>query len=218
MRKTKIRKQRKERLKSNSSVKETKFLNISRIESESVNGYQVKYSVNKHEYQPFFGFSDKDALKKCLQARNALYREYGFPRSILLKEIPINKRSSKSSTGWHGIYDREEVDYRRGTSVSVISVSIRNLETAKPTNRSFRKAHYKSDRACLNAAKRFRKNNLTKYNAIVRRYNDSVVQEAEHLMEEEVRTLKPCLNHLKGLDLDRWNKAYAQELEESEEG
>lgn len=221
MRKNKIRRQnKKERLKSNSSVKETmsKFLNISRIESESVNGYQVKYSVDKHEYQPFFGFSDKDALKKCLQARNALYREYGFPRSILLKEIPINKRSTKSSTGWHGIYDREEVDYRRGTSVSVISVSIRNLETAKPTNRSFRKTHYKSDRACLNAAKRFRKNNLTKYNAIVKRYNDSVVKEAERLINEEVKTLKPCLNHLKGLDLGRWNTAYEQESKESEKG
>ena len=59
MRKKKIRRQTKERRKNNSSVKDTmsKFLNISRIESESVNGYQVKYSVDKHEYQPFFGFS-----------------------------------------------------------------------------------------------------------------------------------------------------------------
>ncbi len=220
MRKKKIRRQTKERLKTKSSVDETmtKFLNISRIESESVNGYQVKYSVDKHEYQPFFGFSDKDALKKCLQARNSLYREFGFPRSILLKEIPINKRSTKSSTGWHGIYDREEVDYRRGTSVSVISVSIRNLETAKPTNRSFRKTHYKSERACLNAAKRFRKNNLTKYNAIVKIYNDSVVQEAERLIDEEVKTLRPCLNPLKGLDSERWNRAYEQESGERKVG
>lgn len=192
-----------------------KFLNISRIESESVNGYQVKYSVDKREYQPFFGFSDKDALKKCLLARNALYREHGFPRAILLEEIPISKRSAKSSTGWHGIYDREEVDYRRGTSVSVISVSIRNLESAKPTNRSFRKLHYKSDQACLNAAKRFRKLNLAQYNAIVRRYNESVIKEAEVLMEEEVETLKPRLNKVKGFDSQRWEKAHELEMTES---
>jgi hypothetical protein len=189
-----------------------KFLNISRIESESVNGYQVKYSVDKREYQPFFGFSDKDALKKCLLARNALYREHGFPRAILLEEIPISKRSTKSSTGWHGIYDREEVDYRRGTSVSVISVSIRNLESAKPTNRSFRKLHYKSDQACLNAAKRFRKLNLAKYNAIVSRYNESVIKEAEVLIDEEVETLEPRLNKLKGFDPQRWEMAYELEI------
>lgn len=188
------------------------FLNISRIESDSVNGYQVKYSVAKREYQPFFGFADEDALKHCLMARNALYREHGFPRSVLLEEIPISKHSSKSSTGWHGIYDREEVDYRRGTSVSVISVSIRNLQTAKPTNRSFRKQHYKTEKACLNAAKRFRKNNLTSYNAIVRRYNESIVNEAEHLIDEETRTLESHLHQLKGFDPARWGRAYEQEM------
>jgi hypothetical protein len=75
--------------------------------------------------------------------------------------------------------------------------------------------HYKSDRACLNAAKRYRKNNLTKYNAIVKIYNDSVVKEAERLIDDEVKTLTPCLNHLKGLDAERWELAHQQELRES---
>ena len=186
-----------------------KFLNISRIESESVNGFQVKYSVNKREYQPFFGFTDANALKKCLMARNELYREYGFPKAILLDEIPINVRSKKSSTGWHGIYDREEVDYRRGTSVSVVSISIRNLQTGKPTNRSFRKSHYKSERACLNAAKRYRKENLATYNAIVREYNELVIADAQRLIKEEVKTLKSRLHNLRGFDPKRWLRARA---------
>ena len=192
-----------------------KFLNISRIESESVNGYQVKYSVNKREYQPFFGFTDENALKKCLQARNELYRELGFPKAILLSEIPINVRSPNSSTGWHGIYDREEVDYRRGTSVSVISISIRNLKTGKPTNRSFRKSHYKTEKACLNAAKRFRRENLAAYNAIVRKYNELVIAGAEQLIEEEVKTLKSRLHTLKGFDAKLWQQAVQLQLKEA---
>lgn len=183
------------------------FMNITRAIGEYVNGWQVKYKVDGVEYQPFFGLSTyEDALKRCLVARNELYMTHGFPRAIQIRELPLNARSSRSNTGWAGIYQRTEVS-RNGSETEVLSISLRNLQNGKATNTHLRLNHFDDYQQCLEAALQMRLQNAKGYNAIVAEYNLLNGEEAGGLMNLEVETLQPQLHQIKGRDLARWQDA-----------
>lgn len=185
------------------------FMNITRAVGEYVNGWQVKYKVDGVEYQPFFGLSTyEDALKRCLKARNELYLEHGFPRAIQIRELALNARSSRSNTGWAGIYRRSEVS-RSGAETEVLSISLRNLRNGKATNTHLRLSHFDSYEDCLDAALKMRTENARAYNAIVREYDRLNAEEAIRLMEAEVETLEPHLPKIKGRNQERWESALA---------
>jgi len=184
-------------------------MNITRAIGEYVNGWQVKYKVDGIEHQPFFGISTyEDALRRCLIARNELYLEHGFPRAIQIRELALNARSSRSNTGWAGIYQRTEVS-RTGSETEVLSISLRNLRNGKATNTHLRLNHYDNYQACLDAALKMRIENAKTYNAIVHEYDRLNAADAIKLMEKEVATLEPHLPTLKGHNLDRWQTAVA---------
>ena len=183
------------------------FMNITRAIGEYVNGWQVKYKVDGVEHQPFFGLSTyEDALRRCLMARNELYRTHGLPRALKIRELPLRARSTRSNTGWAGIYHRVEVS-RSGSETEVLSISLRNLTNGNATNTHLRLSHYESYDDCLEHALTMRSENARSYNTIAQEYNREIAKEAEVLMDEEVEMLQPCLQSLKGRDPLRWKRA-----------
>jgi len=182
-------------------------MNITRAIGEYVNGWQVKYKVDGIEHQPFFGLSTyEDALYRCLKTRNELYLKYGFPRALQIRELALNARSSRSNTGWAGIYQRTEVS-RAGSETEVLSISLRNLRNGKATNTHLRLSHFDSYDDCLDSALQMRMENAKAYNAIVHEYNRLNAADAMTLMEKEVETLEPHLPTVKSRNLDRWQAA-----------
>ena len=183
------------------------FMNITRAVGEYVNGWQVKYKVDGVEHQPFFGLSTyEDALKRCIKARNDLYLELGFPRALQIRELALSARSSRSNTGWAGIYRRTEVS-RSGAETDVLPISLRNLRSGNATNTHLRLAHFDNYDACLKVALEMRTENARGYNAIVREYDRLNAAEALTLMARELETLKPHLQKIKGRDSARWQTA-----------
>ncbi|MBV1872246.1 MAG: hypothetical protein KUG83_06830 [Gammaproteobacteria bacterium] len=184
------------------------FCNISKHDSDKIKGYQVRATVLGKEVQPFFGGLSNDSLKAALKERNKIWKKNGIiARNVLMTPLKGTVKSKESSSGWHGIYDKTEVE-RSGTACDVYAVHLRNLSTGKPTNRAFRKHLYKTPQAALREAKSLRKRNIEAFNSMVEAYNTKVYKEAVKLADKEVRQLKPFLNDVVGFDQKRWNTVF----------
>ncbi|MBL4607247.1 MAG: hypothetical protein JKY01_05390 [Pseudomonadales bacterium] len=184
------------------------FCNISKHDSDKIKGYQVRATVNGKEVQPFFGGLSNESLKEALKERNKIWKKNGIiARNVLMSPLKGTVKSKASSSGWHGIYDKTEVE-RSGAACDVYAVHLRNLATGKPTNRAFRKHLYKTPEAALREAKSLRKRNIEAFNSMVEEYNASIYKDAVKLADKEVRQLKPFLNDVIGFDKNRWDKVF----------
>ena len=184
------------------------FCNISQHNSDKIKGYQVRATVNGKEVQPFFGGTTDTSLKAALKERNQIWKTNGITaRNILMNPLKGTVKSKESSSGWHGIYDKTEVE-RGGSACDVYAVHLRNLVTGKPTNRAFRKHLYKKPELALREAKALRKRNIEAFNLMVADYNEIAFSEAMKFANKEVRQLEPCLNELVGFNKKRWDKVF----------
>jgi len=184
------------------------FCNISKHDSDKIKGYQVRATVDGKEVQPFFGGLNNESLKAALKERNNIWKQNGIiARHVLMTPLKGTVKSKESSSGWHGIYDKTEVE-RSGTACDVYAVHLRNLATGKPTNRAFRKHLYKTPEAALRQAKALRRRNIEAFNNMVEEYNDSIYKDAVKLANKEARQLKPFLNDMIGFDKKRWDKVF----------
>lgn len=184
------------------------FCNISKHNSDKIKGYQVRTTVNGKEVQPFFGGLSEASLQAALKERNRIWKENRIiARNILVAPLKGTVKSGESSSGWHGIYDKTEVE-RSGAACDVYAVHLRNLATGKPTNRAFRKHLYKNSEQALREAKALRKRNIDAFNKMAEEYNADIYKEAFKLADQEVKKLKPCLHDVIGFDEKRWQKIF----------
>ena len=188
------------------------FCNISKHDSDKIKGYQVRATVSGKEVQPFFGGLSNESLKAALKERNKIWKKNGIiARNVLMSPLKGTVKSKESSSGWHGIYDKTEVE-RSGTACDVYAVHLRNLATGKPTNRAFRKHLYKTPEAALREAKSLRKRNIQAFNNMVEAYNEKIYKAAIKLADKEVRQLKPFLNDVVGFDQKRWGAVFKSQF------
>ncbi len=184
------------------------FCNISKHNSDKIKGYQVRTTVDGKEVQPFFGGLSEASLQAALKERNRIWKEHRIiARNILISPLKGTVKSKESSSGWHGIYDKTEVE-RSGAACDVYAVHLRNLATGKPTNRAFRKHLYKNPEQALREAKALRKRNIEAFNKMAEDYNAGIYKDASKLADQEVKQLTPCLHTVVGFDEKRWQKIF----------
>jgi hypothetical protein len=184
------------------------FCNISKHSSDKIKGYQVRTTIDGKEVQPFFGGLGEASLQAALKERNRIWKEHRIiARNILISPLKGTVKSKESSSGWHGIYDKTEVE-RSGAACEVYAVHLRNLATGKPTNRAFRKHLYKNSEQALREAKALRKRNIEAFNKMAEDYNAAIYKDASKLADQEVKQLTPCLHTVVGFDEKRWQKIF----------
>jgi len=178
-----------------------KFININRIESAKVNGYQVRI----REYTPFVGGLSSTSLKEALKKRNEFYESNhymppGIARHHMKESVPDLERT----TGWHGL------SYTIANEASgplIISCTARHLATGKPHTISIRVHLHKTDKKAMNFSVKARNRNVEQYNKIVDAYNEMLYPTMIKYARREARTLTPCMHDLKGFDIKLWKKA-----------
>lgn len=171
-------------------------------------GIQATIKANGTEHRHYVSGYDNEAIRAALIARNDLYRQLDvLARRILLRPSATEaKRSSRSNTGWLGVYYATQTG-RNGPGGAVLSIRARHLLTGKLTNTKLPLTCFASERAALRAAKGLIKRNALAYNAIVNEYNRTVWIDALKIAEQEVKTLTPKLHTLRGVDRQRWARA-----------
>ncbi len=182
------------------------YCNITKI--PAYNGYQIKLNVpGVDPYQIFFGGICQNMLKECLSERNSLYKKHNIlPKGILIKLLDGPNKSISSSSGYRGIYDHCYQE-KNGSEIDVFNVSLRNLNTGKPTNRSIRKHHYRSNASAIKYCINLRKANIDCYNSIVGIYNNMLFLDCMKVAKQESIDLRPRLGLFIKFDRERWDRA-----------
>ena len=178
-----------------------KFININRIESPKVNGYQVRI----REHTPFVGGLTASSLKEALKLRNEFYEtNHYIPPGIARQHMKSSVRDDERTTGWHGL---SYTIANEASSPLIISCTARHLKTGKPHTISVRIHLYKTEKKAMAHAIAARNHNVEQYNMIVDAYNELLYPTAMKYARRELRTLKPCLSELKGFNEKLWAKA-----------
>jgi hypothetical protein len=191
---------------------ETRFLHLVLFLKEGW-GWQVKLKgpdgAHIQPYYSAFKYGSLDrALKQALIGRNFLYRQFGYPSSLLYGLQSLSVPSERTSTGYAGVYLRYKHDSRRGTGCEVIAVHYRRTDNRAGATKEWKLSDFGSPTAAIAHAREWRDDKVDLYNAIAARANTWLI---EHRIApaaaREVETLTAGLHEPPDPDGVAWERA-----------
>lgn len=180
-------------------IEGVRFFHVVRVFGKFT-GWQLKLvGPDGVDIQPFYSDayygSMEDSLRQALIGRNLLYRQFGYPHSLLYRYQDLSVRTDSTSSGRFGVYLMQKFDGRRGTVHEVVSAHYRKLDTRVAATKTWSLNHFGSPARAVAHAADWRDEQVKKYNLIAMVANKFLIERRlQPAAEKEAETLIPWLD------------------------